>query len=146
MSFHSAHNSGDVIVSIKLKCGIALKQDYECKILIARVVRNHDIWRGFMCKVSHPFSLSVSHNAAHFEWFSTVVKRAESDLNSPCTVKIPGLWKVKGKSNQCVNRGSVNHTFPGRLCQDQLCIHHSLHDLCVHLKEEIKDRRGKRQK
>lgn len=47
---------------------------------------------------------------------------------------------MKGKSNQYVNRGSVNHTFPGQPCQDQLCIHHSLHDLCVQLKKEIKDR------
>lgn len=84
--------------------------------------------------------MSVSQEAAYFEWFSTVVKHAESDLNSPCAVKIPGLWKVKGKSNQYVNRGSVNHTFPGRLCQDQLCIHHSLHDVRVQLKKEIKDR------
>ncbi len=94
----------------------------------------------------HSVSQSVSQDAAYFERFSTVVKHAESDSNSPCTVKIPGLSKVKGKSNQYVNRGSVNHTFPGRLCQDQLCIHHSLHDLCIQLKEEIKDRQGERQK
>lgn len=98
---------------------------------------------GFMYDVTHPVSQSVIQHAAYFEWFPTAVKHAELDLNSPCTVKIPGLRKVKGKSNQNVNRGSVNHTFPGQLCQDQLCIHHGLHDLCAQSKEEIKERREK---
>lgn len=99
-----------------------------------------------LCIVWHIHSVSQSVTTQHiFEWFSTVVKHAESDLNSPCTVKIPGLRKVKSKSNQYVNRGSVNHTFPGRLCQDQLCIHHSLQDLCIQFKKEIKDRNKDRE-
>lgn len=36
-----------------------------------------------------------------------------------------------------VDRGSVNRTFPGRLCWSQLCIHHSLNDMCVHLERRI---------
>lgn len=106
----------------------------------ARVGQGQGICLGFMLCVSQPLKLSVSHRTTCSERFSTVVKHAESDLSNPCTVKIPGLWKGKGESNQYVNRGRVNHTFPGRLRQDQLCIHHSLHDLCAWM--EIKDRSG----
>lgn len=55
------------------------------------MVRNHEIGLGFMYDVTHPVSQSVIQDAAYFEWFSTVVKHAELDLNSPYTVKIPAL-------------------------------------------------------
>lgn len=103
------------------------------------------IFDGALCIVCHIHSVfqSFRHILSGFPPWSNMLSRTTI---APCAVKIPGLWKVKGKSNQYVNRGSVNHTFPGQLCQDQLYIHHSLHDLRVQLKKEIKDGTEEREK
>lgn len=88
-----------------------------------------------MCHIHSLYqSVKRQHILSGFPPWSNVLSRTSI---APALLK----FQVFEKSNQCVNRGSVNHTFPGRLCQDQLCIHHSLRDLCVRSKSKIQDRK-----
>lgn len=49
-----------------------------------------------MYDVTYPVSRSVIQDAAYFEWFSTVVKHAELDLNSTTQLKfqVSEKWKA----------------------------------------------------
>lgn len=73
-------------------------------------------------------SIQAAQAATYFPPWSNMLSRTPT---TPEPLKFRVFEKGKGEWNQCVNRGSVKHTFPGRLRQDQLCIHHSLHDRCV---------------
>lgn len=132
-SLHSRRNGEDIIVAIKLKRGRAFMPERRCGILHTErweqaggcsSVGGASGWRPRL----HSGCPAVGRHATYFPPWSNMLSRTPT---TPEPLKFRVFEKGKGEWNQCVNRGSVKHTFPGRLRQDQLCIHHSLHDRCV---------------